>query len=152
VRGASIVLIDAVGQLTTVRSALRYKEQVQPMGDASSPLMNLRPVTFRYREADPDGTKPIQYGLIAEEVEKVMPDLVVRNEDGAIETVAYHILPGMLLNEYQKQGSELASAKAELAETRARLEAMDAEMAALKLAVSRLAAAPSAVKLAASQP
>ena len=134
-RGASTVLIDATGQLGTVRSAMRYKEDVHPMGDASSPLLNLRPVTFRYKQTDPDGTKPIQYGLIAEEVEKVMPDLVVRNEDGSVETVAYHILPSLLLNEYQKQNE--------------RMMAMEAEIAQLRLLVSRLAAAPQPASLAA---
>ena len=127
-RGASAVLIDATGQLGTVRSSIRYKENVQPMGDASSALLELRPVTFRYKEADLDGTKPIQYGLIAEDVEKVMPDLVVRNEDGSIETVAYHLLPSLLLSEYQKQNRELV-------ETKARLETMEAELATLRLAV-----------------
>ena len=144
-RGASAVLIDATGQLGTVRSSMRYKEDVHPMGNASSPLLELRPVTFRYKLADPDGTKPIQYGLIAEEVEKVMPDLVVRNEDGSVETVAYHILPSLLLNEYQKQNRELL-------ETRAALAAMQSELAALKLAVNRLASAAQPTALAAAAP
>ena len=120
------------------------------MGDASSALLELRPVTFRYREADPDGTKPIQYGLIAEEVEKVMPDLVVRNEDGSIETVAYHLLPSLLLSEYQKQNRELVETRAELAETKQDLAAMAGEVAQLRLIVSRLAAASAPVSLAAA--
>jgi hypothetical protein len=141
----SAVFVNAQGQLGTSRSSIRYKEDVHSMGDASNPLMKLRPVTFRYKEAEPDGSKPIQYGLIADEVEKVMPDLVIYNDQGTPESVAYDILPSLLLNEYQKQGRKLAAAEA-------RLEAMEAEMAALKLAVSRLAAAPSTVKLAATAP
>ena len=130
------VQVDANGQLGTSRSSIRYKEDVHSMGDASNPLMNLRPVTFRYKEAEPDGGKPIQYGLIAEEVEKVMPDLVIYNDKGTPESVAYEILPSLLLNEYQKQGRELAAAKA-------RLEAMEAEMAAMRVVLNRLAAASS---------
>jgi hypothetical protein len=167
------VLVDANGQIGTSRSSIRYKEDVHTMGDASNPLMNLRPVTFRYKEAESDGSKPIQYGLIAEEVEKVMPDLVIYNAQGTPESVAYETLPSLLLNEYQKQGRKLADAEtylaanqSELVETKAklaaaedrlaasdaRLESIESELAALKLAVSRLAAAPAAIKLAGSQP
>ena len=133
-RKASTVVIDATGQLGTIKSSIRYKEDVHPMGDASSPLLKLRPVTFRYKQADADGTKPIQFGLIAEEVAQAMPELVVPNEDGSPETVAYHLLPSLLLNEYQKQNLKLAAAEARLAE-------MEKEMAAMKLALSRLASA-----------
>lgn len=150
--GGQSVVVNADGQLGVLLSSQRYKEDIRPMGDASSPLMKLRPVTFRYREPQPDGSKPVQYGLIAEEVEQVMPDLVVYNKDGTPESVAYQTLPGLLLNEYQKQAAELATAKAELAATRARLEAMDSEMAALKLAVSRLAAVPAGVDFASVVP
>lgn len=150
IRGTNItagqfVVVSADGQLGVTSSSRRYKEDVQPMGNASSPLMQLRPVTFHYRQAEADGSKPVQYGLIAEEVEQVMPDLVVYNRDGTPESVAYQLLPSLLLNEYQKQGRELA-------ETRAELEAMKTEMAALKMAVKHLAAAPSAGRLAASLP
>ncbi|MCA3555219.1 tail fiber domain-containing protein, partial [Aestuariivirga sp.] len=136
-----------------------YKEDVHSMGDASNALMGLRPVTYRYKQAEADGSKPIQYGLIAEEVDKVMPDLVVYDEQGRPDSVSYEILPSLLLNEYQKQNRKLAATEAELlvakqnyATAEARLNSMEAELAALKLAVSRLAAAPSAVKVAATAP
>jgi polyhydroxyalkanoate synthesis regulator phasin len=73
------------------------------MADASAVLMKLRPVTFRYKQPYDDGGKPIQYGLIAEEVAEVLPDLAVFNKDGAPEAVKYHVLPALLLNEYQGQ-------------------------------------------------
>ncbi len=73
------------------------------MGEASAALRQLRPVTFRYKKPYDDGSKPIQYGLIAEEVAEVLPDLVVFNADGKPETVAYHLLPSFLLAEYQRQ-------------------------------------------------
>ena len=152
ITGGQAVVVNADGQLGVISSSRRFKEDIEPMGDASNALMQLRPVTFRYKQAEEDGSKPMQYGLIAEEVEQAMPGLVIYNSDGKPESVAYHLLPSLLLNEYQKQGHDLAAAKAELAETKTRLETQDAEMAALKLAVSRLAAASSGVKLAASRP
>jgi hypothetical protein len=105
--GAVPVVIDSNGQLGTVSSSLRFKEDVQDMGDASSDLLRLRPVTFRYKQPYKDGSKPIDYGLIAEEVADVYPDLVVRNKDGQIQTVQYQKLTPMLLNEVQKLHSDL---------------------------------------------
>src|SRR5208282_3170341 len=83
-------------------SSRRYKEDIQDMGDASRGLTDLRPVTFRYKKAAEDGSKPLQYGLIAEEVAEVYPDLVVY-KDGQPDAVQYQMLPAMLLNEVQKQ-------------------------------------------------
>jgi hypothetical protein len=126
------VVVDSFGQLGVVLSSQRYKEDIQTMGDVSSALMRLRPVTFRYKQAAVDGSKPVQYGLIAEEVEQVMPELVTHNKDGSLQSVAYHVLPSLLLSEYQKQGRELA-------ETKARLVSMRAKLAVLKESVNQLA-------------
>ena len=77
--------------------------------------MRLRPVTFRYTRPFSDGSKPIQYGLIAEEVAEVYPDLVARSADGQIETVKYQVLDAMLLNEVQRQqGAALIQQQPEL--------------------------------------
>ena len=103
IANAVTVVIDSAGQLGTVSSSRRYKKDVRNMADASRGLMDLRPVTFRYREAYSDGAKPIQYGLIAEEVAEVYPDLVVYSEDGQPETVQYRKVNAMLLNEVQQQ-------------------------------------------------
>jgi len=73
------------------------------MGDSSSAILRLRPVTYRYKQPYADGSKPIDYGLVAEEVAKVYPDLVVKGADGQIQTVQYQKLTPMLLNELQKQ-------------------------------------------------
>jgi hypothetical protein len=101
------VMIDSTtGQLGTVSSSRRYKEDIHDMGGASEGLMRLRPVTFRYKKPFDDGSKPIQYGLIAEEVAQVYPDLVARSADGQIETVKYQLLDPMLLNEVQRQHAE----------------------------------------------
>jgi len=109
------VVIDSAGQLGTVNSSRRYKEDIQDMGSASSGLMKLRPVTFRYKQAYADRSKPVEYGLIAEEVEEVYPDLVAHLADGEVETVQYHKINAMLLNEVQKQQREIEELKARLA-------------------------------------
>jgi hypothetical protein len=93
------VLIDSLGQLGTISSSRRYKQNIQDMNDASSQILNLRPVTFEYKQ-HPD---IMQYGLVAEEVEEYMPRLVVNDKEGLPETVKYHELPVLLLNELQKQ-------------------------------------------------
>jgi hypothetical protein len=128
------VLIDSAGQLGTVSSSRRYKEDIQPMGDASGALLKLRPVTFRYKQPYADGGKPIQYGLIAEEVAEVLPDLAVFNKDGSPETVKYHLLPALLLNEYQGQQRTI-----ERQETTIRIQAE--QIAALERRLSSLEAA-----------
>ena len=99
----SAVLIDANGQLGTISSSRRYKKDIEAMADASERLQQLRPVKFHYKQPDATGEHPIQYGLIAEEVAEVFPELVVRDEQGQPETVAYHLLPALLLNELQKE-------------------------------------------------
>jgi len=99
----SAVLIDANGQLGTISSSRRYKKDIEAMADASERLQQLRPVKFHYKQPDATGEHPIQYGLIAEEVAEVFPELVVRDEKGQPEAVAYHLLPALLLNELQKE-------------------------------------------------
>ena len=94
------VLIDASGQLGTVSSSRRYKHNIEDMGEDSANILELRPVTFAYNS---DASEKKQYGLIAEEVNEIFPEIVVRNADGQVETVRYHVLPVLLLNEMQKQ-------------------------------------------------
>ncbi len=98
---AIAVLIDSNGQLGTASSSRRYKFDIAGMGEATSGLMRLRPVSFRYLAHGESA--PLQYGLIAEEVAEVYPELVARNKDGEVETIMYQFLAPMLLNEAQKQ-------------------------------------------------
>ena len=96
------VIVNSSGQLGTVLSSERFKEAIKPMDKASEAILSLQPVTFRYKqELDPDGIP--QFGLIAEQVEKVNPDLVVRGEDGKVTTVRYEAVNAMLLNEFLKE-------------------------------------------------
>jgi hypothetical protein len=123
------VLVDMNGQLGTISSSRRYKEDIHDMGDASSGLLRLRPVTFRYQKPFADGSKPMQYGLIAEEVAEIYPDLVVRSADGQIETVKYQLLDPMLLNEVQKQQEHIRSLEERLAQVEAELKGIAARAA-----------------------
>jgi archaellum component FlaC len=97
ITGAAVLVDATTGQLGTTPSSIRYKKDVEDMNDASAPILKLRPVTFKYK-TDPTGA--VQYGLIAEDVDKVMPDLVVRNSAGSIEAVKYHDITILLLNEF----------------------------------------------------
>jgi hypothetical protein len=147
------VVIDANGQLGTISSSRRYKEDFEPMASASDRLLQLRPVQFKYKKPNANGEKPIQYGLIAEEVAEVLPELVVNNKDGQPETVAYHLLPAMLLNELQKehgqltaqekviheQAEQLAAAQAMIKEEKDQINAMQSKVSEVDALKARLA-------------
>ncbi len=143
------VVIDSNGQLGTISSSIRFKEDVHDMADASSGLLRLRPVTYRYKKPFEDGSKPLDYGLIAEEVAQVYPDLVANGADGRIETVQYQKLTPMLLNELQKQHAELdrqTEANRRLRETVAQQQnwnrRLEERLAALEELMNRFAPAP----------
>ena len=104
----AVVLIDGNGQLGTVNSSRRTKEDIADLGGIGFAVQRLRPVQFRYIQPFEDGSKPIQYGLIAEEVEAVLPELVAYGADGQPETVKYHVLPTLLLAEVQRLERERA--------------------------------------------
>jgi len=95
------VKVNAAGQVGTAPSSKRFKDQIKPMDKASEAILALKPVTFRYKkEIDADGIP--QFGLVAEEVEKVNPDLITRDRDGKPYTVRYEVVNAMLLNEFLK--------------------------------------------------
>jgi hypothetical protein len=119
--------------LGTVLSSIRFKEDVHDMDTASSAIFRLRPVTFRYKQPYADRSDPIEYGLIAEEVAKVYPDLVVKDASGQIQTVQYQKLTPMMLNELQKQHQLLE-------EQQAKIEQLEKQMAAVPALEKRLTA------------
>jgi len=146
------VVIDSGGQLGTFSSSRRVKDDIADMGEGSSVLMKLRPVTFYYKaDKNPKG-RTLQYGLVAEEVAKVAPGLVARSADGSIETVYYQHLAPMLLNEYQKQQriidaqaaalKQQAARTAELEQERrmqtARIETLERQAARMAVVLGRL--------------
>jgi hypothetical protein len=133
------VVIDSSGQLGTVSSSIRYKDDVQPMADTSERLLQLRPVKFRYKKAEASGEKPIQYGLIAEEVAKVYPELVVRDAaTGRIDGVRYDELAPMLLNEVQQQQRKNETQAAEIGELKKRQLITEAEQMRMRQQVAEL--------------
>jgi hypothetical protein len=119
------VVADSTGMLGCAKSSSRYKRDIRDMGNASDKLMKLRPVTFQYKE---DSDEVQQYGLIAEEVEKVYPELVIDNSDGKAETVEYQVLPAMLLNEVQKEHRDSERRSAQIAKLTAEVAEMKASM------------------------
>src|SRR5438552_290502 len=114
--GAGVaVRVNASGQLGTVASSARFKDEIKPMDKASEAILALKPVTFHYKkELDPDGIR--QFGLVAEDVAKVNPDLVVRDGEGKAYTVRYEAVNAMLLNEFLKEHRTVEEQKATIAQ------------------------------------
>jgi len=137
--GAVQVLIDANGQLGTINSSRRFKEDIQPMGSVSERLFGLRPVTFRYKQPYDDGSKPVQFGLVAEEVAQVFPELVVNGKDGKPETVSYQLLSTLLLNEVQKDHRVIQAQTARTEALEQQVLTQAAQLAALNEQVAVLA-------------
>ena len=119
-------MVSNTGQLGIVMSSARYKRDIRDMDEASNNLMNLRPVTFRYKQ-DPQAER--QYGLIAEEVAKIYPELVSYDADGKVVTVRYHELIPMLLNEAQRQAEHIRQLSAAKADVEKRLSVLEYRMA-----------------------
>jgi len=129
IKKACEVVVETTGLLGCVKSSARYKRDIRDMGDASDKLMKLRPVSFTYKV---DSTGIQQYGLIAEEVEKVYPELVIDDADGNAETVAYQVLPAMLLNEAQKQSRQIARKDAQITALQRQMASQQKQIDALK--------------------
>jgi hypothetical protein len=128
----SEVVVTSSGELGVVSSSERFKTAIAPMGSNTEKLGQLRPVTFKLK-ADATGTR--QYGLIAEEVAMVYPELVIRNEAGRIDGVRYDELAPMLLNEVQKQAAEIRALKVQaqaVGEMQKQLAEMHAALAKLQ--------------------
>jgi len=120
------VVVDSSGQLGTASSSARFKTAIQPMQEASEAILALKPVSFHYK-SDKSGTP--QFGLIAEQVAKVDPDLVVSDDKGEIYTVRYEAVNAMLLNEFLKEHQRVQELRAsdteqkkEIAELRSQLK------------------------------
>ena len=142
------VIVSAKGKLGTIVSSERFKDEIKPMEKASEVILSLKPVTFRYKkELDPEGIP--QFGLVAEQVENVNPDLVARDEQGKPYTVRYEAVNAMLLNEFLKEHrkveeqeatiSQLKTSDAKQATTIAQQqEAIEALTAALKAQAAQI--------------
>ena len=106
----STVVVNSNGKLGVTASSARFKDNIKPMDKASEAILALKPVTFRYKQQlDPDGIP--QFGLVAEQVEKVNPDLVARDDHGKPYTVRYEAVNAMLLNEFLKEHRKVQERK-----------------------------------------
>ena len=125
VPGGAAVFVNSSGHLGTLTSSARFKDEIKPMGSASEAILRLRPVSFRYKkDIDPQGIP--QFGLVAEEVEKVNPDLVIREADGRPQTVRYEQVNAMLLNEFLKEHNTVQEQGAMIARQQKAIEALTA--------------------------
>jgi hypothetical protein len=139
------VIIGANGFLGTIVSSQRFKDQIKPMDKASEAVLALKPVTFRYKkELDPDGIP--QFGLVAEEVAKVNPDLVARDAKGQIYTVRYEAVNAMLLNEFLKEHRKVETLEAALDVVNERLNQQDARIQKVSAQVEINKTAPRVVR------
>jgi uncharacterized coiled-coil protein SlyX len=116
--GGVAVFIDGNGKLGTLTSSARFKDEIKPMDKASESVLALKPVTFCYKKAI-DASRIPQFGLVAEDVAKVNPDLVVNGRDGKPYTVRYEAVNAMLLNEFLKEHRNVAEQQSTIAELKA---------------------------------
>jgi uncharacterized coiled-coil protein SlyX len=139
VASGAAVLVAANGHLGTATSSKRFKEEIKPMDKASEALFSLKPVTFRYKkELDPVGIR--QFGLVAEDVEKITPDLVAHDENGVVNTVRYDQVNAMLLNEFLKQHRKVQEQEATITDLRSMVENQEAANARQQKQIEALTA------------
>jgi Chaperone of endosialidase len=136
------VVVSDGGQLGTMSSSRRFKEEIKPMDKASESILGLKPVTFHYKS---DQSNTPQFGLIAEEVAAVNPDLVVRDKKGEIYTVRHDAVNAMLLNEFLKEHrtvqelrNEVAALTATVKEQAAQIQKVSGQVAVTKFATGRI--------------
>jgi hypothetical protein len=142
--GNAAVMIDSTtGQLGVgvAPSSRRFKHDIETMADMSALLTKLRPVTFRYNQAKSDGSHPLHYGLIAEEVAELMPDLAMFDKEGQPNGVQYHLLPPLLLAGYQAQQNTIAAQAEELRQQKAINAALEARLSRLEALLPQTKAA-----------
>ena len=121
------VLVDSTGHLGTKSSSERFKDAIKPMDKASEAILALKPVTFHYKkELDPESIP--QFGLVAEEVAKVNPDLVARDDQGKVYTVRYDAVNAMLLNEFLKEHREVQEQKATITQLKDSMKVLTASL------------------------
>ncbi len=126
------VIVNANGQLGVQTSSARFKEDIQDIGDITDALMKLRPVIFRYRSPASDNSTALHYGLIAEEVDKIYPQLVFRDANKQPFALAYQELPVLLLNQIQKEHRIIAQQQSKIDEQEKQLQTLSERLAVLE--------------------
>jgi hypothetical protein len=123
--GGAAVFVDSSGKLGTMTASTRFSDEIKPMDKASEAILTLKPVTFRYKqEIDSKSTR--QFGLIADEVEKVNPDLIVRDKEGKPCSVRYDQVNAMLLNEFLKEHGKVEKLETTVARQQKQIETLTA--------------------------
>ena len=135
-----VYVLSTTGQLFYELSSRRYKDDIRDMGEASSGLSRLRPVTFHYKKGSPVGPEQLQYGLIAEEVAAIFPEIVVWNGNGQPETLDYSKLTPMLVNEVQKLNTKVAAQQDKLRTQEQQISSLAERLAEVEAALERVAA------------
>jgi hypothetical protein len=132
--GSQAVYVNSFGKLGQMVSSRRFKDNIEPIGQASEIIYGLNPVSFRYK-AEIEPSRPLSFGLIAEEVEQINPDLVTQGSDGEVNSVRYEAVNAMLLNEFLKehrkneeQAETIADLKSAMAQQQKQLEALTASL------------------------
>jgi hypothetical protein len=126
--GTDTVTVDlTTGLLGHLSSSRRYKEDIKPMDKTSEALYMLNPVTYRFKK-DIDPSQSLDYGLIAEEVAKVDPNLAIRDRNGQIESVRYSAINAMLLNEFLKEHKKVEEQQASIAELKNEVQTVVAQL------------------------
>ena len=125
--GSQPVYVNSDGKLGALVSSRRFKDEITPMKQASEVIYDLKPVSFRYKpEVEP--TRPLCFGLIAEDVEKISPDLVTRDFDGKVNSVRYDAVNSMLLNEFLKERRKVQELEATVTEQKKGMNVLTAQL------------------------
>ena len=127
--GSQAVYVNSNGKLGVQVSSRRFKDDIKPINQASEAIHRLRPVSFRYK-AEVEPKRPVGFGLIAEDVEKISPDLVTRDRDGKPLSVRYDQVNAMLLNEFLKEHRKVEELEKQVEKLTAGLRKMSAQLAA----------------------
>jgi hypothetical protein len=138
------VVVDENGQLGVAASSKRFKDEIKPMNKASEAILALKPVTFRYK-AEIDPKRAPQFGLVAEDVEKVNPDLVARDKEGKPFTVRYDAVNAMLLSEFLKEHRKVEEQGAIIAKQQKQIEALTAGLQKVSAELETSRASPQMV-------
>src|SRR5205814_1892778 len=134
------VIVNSSGQLGVgMPSSKRFKDEIKPMGDASEAVLALKPVTFRYKD-DLDPKRVTRFGLVAEEVEKINPNLVARDAKGEVYTVRYEAVNAMLLNEFLKEHKKVEEQGGKLQTQAQTIQEQETAMAQLKREIEMVVA------------
>src|SRR4029077_11094193 len=144
--GGDPVFVTSAGKLGTITaiSSARFKDEITPMNQASEAILGLKPVTFRYKkEIDPNGIP--QFGLVAEEVEKVNPDLVKRDREGNLQTVRYDAVNAMLLNDCLKEHRKVKKLESTISQQQKQIKALAAGLEKVSAQLELSKSAPQTV-------